>query len=455
MPRRSPPESAEAPRPEVLAFLQDIKENPEDDTPRLVLADWLEERGDARGEFVRLQCRRARLSEDDPAVRALEGREAELLKQHRAAWLGVLAEKAFSTEFRRGLVKVTATARNLLSKRLAALPPAEALAWVDSLHVYDMNADAVVRLAESPHWTHLSSLDLSGNMYYADHLAGQFTVGMNVPGGLALVELPLLGRLTRLDLSCNDIGAEGMAALAARRDLGRLRVLDLSMNNFHDEGAAALASCRSLKGLTTLNLSRNRIGPAGAAALARWRGLSTVITLSLFGNPLGAEGVAALAASPLLRRLTELRLGVETIGHPNVRASQIGPKGAAALAGSPHLKRLTSLYLSGNAIGPKGAAALAASRTLTRLTSLDLSDNAIGDAGARALASSPLLRGLTSLSLRYNGIGDKGALALAASPHLARVRDFNFRANHGVSRSALEALRQRFGDGFNNEHFDP
>ena len=41
------------PGPEVLAFLADCKENPMDDTPRLVLADWLEEQGDPRGEFLR------------------------------------------------------------------------------------------------------------------------------------------------------------------------------------------------------------------------------------------------------------------------------------------------------------------------------------------------------------------------------------------------------------------
>jgi uncharacterized protein (TIGR02996 family) len=51
-------------RPEVLAFLCDIKENPEDETPRLILADWLEEYGDehdaARAELIRVQCEMAR-----------------------------------------------------------------------------------------------------------------------------------------------------------------------------------------------------------------------------------------------------------------------------------------------------------------------------------------------------------------------------------------------------------
>jgi uncharacterized protein (TIGR02996 family) len=45
-------------RPEVHAFLHASKEQPEEDLPRLALADWLDERGDAeRAEFIRLQCR--------------------------------------------------------------------------------------------------------------------------------------------------------------------------------------------------------------------------------------------------------------------------------------------------------------------------------------------------------------------------------------------------------------
>ncbi len=47
----------------VEALLQESKERPEDDTPRLVLADWLEERGEtARAQLIRLQCRAGRPS---------------------------------------------------------------------------------------------------------------------------------------------------------------------------------------------------------------------------------------------------------------------------------------------------------------------------------------------------------------------------------------------------------
>lgn len=43
------------------AFLQVIGENPADDTPRLIFADWLEEHGQPeRAEFIRIQCQLAR-----------------------------------------------------------------------------------------------------------------------------------------------------------------------------------------------------------------------------------------------------------------------------------------------------------------------------------------------------------------------------------------------------------
>ena len=38
------------------AFLEDIVAHPDDDAPRLVFADWLDDHGDAdRAEFIRLQ----------------------------------------------------------------------------------------------------------------------------------------------------------------------------------------------------------------------------------------------------------------------------------------------------------------------------------------------------------------------------------------------------------------
>jgi carbon storage regulator len=80
---RPPP----APRlPEMEPFLQAIQEEPANEGTRLVFADWLEERADPLGEFLRNQCRLARLSPGTSERRELEGRQRALWREHRAVW---------------------------------------------------------------------------------------------------------------------------------------------------------------------------------------------------------------------------------------------------------------------------------------------------------------------------------------------------------------------------------
>jgi uncharacterized protein (TIGR02996 family) len=70
------------------AFVHDILNNPDDDTPRLVFSDWLQEHGRAsHAELIRVQCELARLPKKsrDPDEKAhrekLAAREKELLRQ--------------------------------------------------------------------------------------------------------------------------------------------------------------------------------------------------------------------------------------------------------------------------------------------------------------------------------------------------------------------------------------
>ena len=59
-----------------IAFLRSIIEQPDDDAPRLIYADWLDEQGNSdRAEFIRLQCGNARTR-----------REKELLDWHWERW---------------------------------------------------------------------------------------------------------------------------------------------------------------------------------------------------------------------------------------------------------------------------------------------------------------------------------------------------------------------------------
>src|SRR5690242_13390168 len=57
--------------------------DPDDLAPYLVLADWLQQQGDPRGELIAIQC--ARETADMPELAA---NEQALFDAHLAAWLG-------------------------------------------------------------------------------------------------------------------------------------------------------------------------------------------------------------------------------------------------------------------------------------------------------------------------------------------------------------------------------
>jgi uncharacterized protein (TIGR02996 family) len=59
------------------AFLNSILANPSDRILRLVYADWLEERGDHRGEYLRILCRLERYLRPAPASEAIARKTVE------------------------------------------------------------------------------------------------------------------------------------------------------------------------------------------------------------------------------------------------------------------------------------------------------------------------------------------------------------------------------------------
>lgn len=103
------------------AFLQAILEYPNDDAPRLIYADWLEEHGDPRGDFIRIQCRLGATSTDEEERSRLERYERELLARHQDRWLGELRPLLSGWTFRRGfLVAISVHAAAYL--RFVTLP---------------------------------------------------------------------------------------------------------------------------------------------------------------------------------------------------------------------------------------------------------------------------------------------------------------------------------------------
>src|SRR5262245_2518774 len=73
------------------AILREICENPDDDAPRLVYADWLDEHGQPdRAELIRVQCEEAPLAHDDPRAAKLEKRAMAILDEHSSEWVSKL-----------------------------------------------------------------------------------------------------------------------------------------------------------------------------------------------------------------------------------------------------------------------------------------------------------------------------------------------------------------------------
>jgi uncharacterized protein (TIGR02996 family) len=297
------------------AFMRAIRAAPDDDGPRLVYADWLEENGEpARAEFIRVQCARAwfpgddaraRVPDDEARVGELNGRAQALLADNWEAWVGPLRRMVGRSagitgetwllggyradgrrHFRRGFVEELSLTPDVLLD----------------------HADELFGLAP------LRRLNL-------------WRAGPQVP---ALARLPYLAGVEALEFSDpwdNLVRADGMAALAASPHLGRLTSLNLSRNDIADAGAAALAGAPWLAGVRTLNLVENGLSDAGAEALA---------------------------TSPRVAGLASLDLG----------RNGITERGLRALAGSPHLWKLRTLGLLRNSLGPAAREILAGSRNL-------------------------------------------------------------------------------------------
>src|SRR5215203_2415404 len=90
------------------ALLAAILANPDEDTPRLVYADWLQENGQPeRAEFIRLQIERERLTPADPRFATAARREGILFAHNKSRWLLALQlmMPGSALKFRRGFVE--------------------------------------------------------------------------------------------------------------------------------------------------------------------------------------------------------------------------------------------------------------------------------------------------------------------------------------------------------------
>jgi uncharacterized protein (TIGR02996 family) len=232
------------------ALLAAICANPDEDTPRLVYADWLTEHGDPnRATFIRLQVEAARLPDGTRRVE-LERAARALLIGHLDTWLGPLRELATNWLFERGFPERLTVLHEVFLDRadeiLAATP-------VRSVFFRQVRLPHIGRLAAMPQLGRIAELN-----FWHDGLTEKAAEG--------LFASPHLAGVRSLNLGSNRIRDRGARAVAASPHLGKLRVLDLSDNRIGLGGALALARAR-LDALEVLDLRDNAIDGAGAHVL--------------------------------------------------------------------------------------------------------------------------------------------------------------------------------------------
>jgi uncharacterized protein (TIGR02996 family) len=421
MPRRLVPQ--EKPRPEALALLHDVKENPDDDGLRLVLADWLEDHGDARAELIRVQVELAKLKRLDPRWKELDRQEAKILKEHGRPWRDALKAMGGKCRFSRGLLgRYHVVASKLLRAPWESWRNTEALAWLDGLYTTDVDS-WFPRVASCPALEFINEL----------HTCHLLQFGAETVAALARYERAPY--LRSLGFRNANLTVDDALPLTAAPYWRQLRRLGLSANKLGDRVGELLPFCA---GLLSLDVGTNGIGAAGLEALASSPHLSRLTDLNLTDNPITTAGAKALAGATAFPDLEWLSLWGCCLGRSE----------AEALAQTRReWPRLRHLRLGSNKLTGVAVAALADSPLLDNVESLDLSfNNELTDNGLVALAASPRCRNLVELDLQYTSVGDEGARALLESAHLSKLA-YLIVSNTRIGNGAKYRLRKRFGAG--------
>jgi uncharacterized protein (TIGR02996 family) len=354
------------------ALLAAITANPDEDTPRLVYADWLQENGEeARAEFIRLQCRIEHTRHGAPGWDRLLKREKEL----RVQLFAHLATAGFADlTFRRGFVGTVTSGLMPLLESVGELPPEDAPAFElvlrdDEADSYYDDAD-VEELADRTELCRCVSLDLPC---------------LGLAQGETILRSPHLTALRRLNFPDNETGP-GIEFVAAPT------FANLRWANFYNSDSAAdcpsivpLAECPHLANLEYLDFGACEQGDEGARAVAAAEQWSHLRYLNVSCSSFTVDAVAELLATPNLPLLRELDLSHTFHGPLQWGVPGNGDPFIPAIVASPLLPRLSKLWLQGNGITDEGARALAAAPREVNLTFLDLTANSITDVGKRAL----------------------------------------------------------------------
>jgi len=416
------------------SFQQAIAAKPDDDQPRLIYADWLEEQGDPRCELIRVQCRLAALPPGDAACWELQQREEALLANYLSKWTKLLPkfpripwgiEPRYGTQrasFARGMMEhVTFPGYKQYEESfddIWQVTPAR------QVRINKWGNKAIPAFFASDGYRRVDGLWLT--MDSVDTQLEQARTLLAAPELSRLKKLRIFDRM--LDGSCVD--------LLLQAPLENLQVLEIDQTDIGDELCARIGAWDRLQQVTSLQFSGNACGTGGLSALAGSAHVNNLHTLSLRRNHFGDEPLEVLAASAQLNSLVDLDLSFNNFSRP----------GMAALAASKLLRGVRRLNLTFCETAANSVELLTTSEHLTSLQHLSLNRmQTLNDTALRAIAASPYLGELRRLDIDRGVYTAGGLMAVVDSPNLPKLDFLSLSESlEELNVNALKKLRDRF-----------
>jgi uncharacterized protein (TIGR02996 family) len=400
------------------SFLKAIVERPDDDELRYMYGDFLEEQGDARAEFVRLQLRQSILEPWSLLRAQQQERLNELIAECGNEFLRELPPfPYYEISCERGLPHEIQIAGSSLVENaehiIAATPTIRSLRLVRGGRWLREIADGL--------WLrHFQNLNLSKNELTNEQLSR-----------LAFSEFS--DELISLNLDTNRIGRATFATIARSDAFPKLREISFRHIGLRSEELALLADAEWGPSIRRLALHGNRIGERGIVAVGESRRLGNLRALDLREN-----GIDQL----IMRRLANCDYGLE-LRELDLQQNSLQFGGVRAFTRSPAIRNLRKLWLGFNGIRDEGVDMLVESLP-SELIACDLRGNQLTDAALVTLAAAEF-PDLSYLCLSQNHIGDRGARALIDSPLAAGHAVIDLVQNE-FSGVAQHDLLQAFGD---------
>lgn len=204
-------------------LVQAVIADPDADGPREAFAAWGIKHGDLQGKLTRMQLdeARERRAGTTEAARRLHVEAYDLIAQHKHIWAREVLAIASEPQFYRGFVEAVAIDVPTFLARadeLYSIAPIRSIQFIDA-------GPYIQPLAASPHIARLISIDF----YNRSHSAALDDAGLRI-----LATSSHLKRIAILSVPFNNIGIDGVEALAASKHLPGLRYVALGNNPVDD-----------------------------------------------------------------------------------------------------------------------------------------------------------------------------------------------------------------------------